>query len=194
MKPLLPGSITSSTRASNASCFSSRREGRTRRRLPLPRRDFGFQVEAEALGEMSFVLDYQYSAHATLRGSSSVTVVPFPSPSLWAKTWPPGLSDGADNEQSEASAFNACHRTMRYAIKAFEDALQFVRGNSYGRDRALGQGLHGECREPRSLDRDTDTARLNTSLRYRAGWKRQVRSSSGSPATSAEAAPLRDSR
>ena len=40
------------------------------------------QVEAQTLRKMGFVFDHEHPAHATLRGSASVTVVPFPRPSL----------------------------------------------------------------------------------------------------------------
>src|SRR5205823_3986914 len=41
-----------------------------------------FEVKAKTFCEVGFVLDDQHMAHALLRGSSSVTVVPRPSPSL----------------------------------------------------------------------------------------------------------------
>src|SRR4029077_3037766 len=63
------------------------------RRLAIGRKlrrvSFGLEIEAQASGEMSFVLYHQHAAHARLRGSSSVTVVPRPAPSLSAKTFPP---------------------------------------------------------------------------------------------------------
>ena len=50
---------------------------------------FGLQIEAEAFGEVRFVFDDKHFRHARLLGSSSVTVVPRPSPALSAKTLPP---------------------------------------------------------------------------------------------------------
>src|ERR1017187_7358204 len=52
---------------------------------------FGLQVEAQTLRQVCLVFYHQYAAHATLRGNSRVTVVPFPTPSLWANTLPPWL-------------------------------------------------------------------------------------------------------
>src|SRR5580693_4711055 len=53
------------------------------------RMSFGLEVEAQAVGEMRFILDDQDAAHAALLGSSRVTVVPRASPALSAKTFPP---------------------------------------------------------------------------------------------------------
>src|ERR1700704_3206567 len=54
---------------------------------------FGLQVKAQAIREVRLVLAHQNPAHATVtfRGNSRVTVVPFPAPSLSAKTRPPCL-------------------------------------------------------------------------------------------------------
>ena len=55
----------------------------------------GFEIEAEAVGEVRLVLDDQDAAHArrrvadSARGSSSVNVAPLFSPALSAKTRPP---------------------------------------------------------------------------------------------------------
>src|SRR5271156_2229700 len=45
---------------------------------------FGFEVEAQALGEVRFVFDHQHAAHATFLGNSREMVEPRPSPSLAA--------------------------------------------------------------------------------------------------------------
>src|ERR1700691_1790709 len=50
---------------------------------------FRLQVESQSLRKMRFILHHQHTAHDSLRGNSMVTVVPRPSPSLWAKTFPP---------------------------------------------------------------------------------------------------------
>src|SRR6267143_1060048 len=50
---------------------------------------FGFEVKTKPLSQMSFVFHYEHAAHAIRLGSSMVTVVPRPSPSLSAKTLPP---------------------------------------------------------------------------------------------------------
>src|SRR5271170_338007 len=45
---------------------------------------FGFEVEAQAFGEVRFVFDHQHAAHATFLGNSREMVEPRPSPSLAA--------------------------------------------------------------------------------------------------------------
>jgi hypothetical protein len=52
----------------------------------------GFEVEAEAVGQVLFVFDDEDAAHAAgSRGSCSVKVLPWPGPSLSANTRPPCL-------------------------------------------------------------------------------------------------------
>ncbi len=59
---------------------------------------FGLQVEAQALRQVRLVLHHQHAAHGSVTfrgnsflGNSRITVVPFPAPSLCAKTRPPCL-------------------------------------------------------------------------------------------------------
>jgi hypothetical protein len=49
----------------------------------------GFEIEAQALGQVRLVFDHQDAAHDALLGNSRVTVVPRASPSLSANTLPP---------------------------------------------------------------------------------------------------------
>ncbi len=59
----------------------------------LDRMALGFEIEAQAVGDVSFVFDYKHATHGVLRdgltGNSKVTVVPLPSPPLSANTLPP---------------------------------------------------------------------------------------------------------
>ena len=114
----MPGSITSSTTS------------RTADRSPLEQAlerglagvddvggvALGFEVEAQALGEVLLVLDDQDRGPATVmrsaaRGSSSVKVLPLPRPFALRERAPAmAPRDRADDEEPEAAAAFRAHR------------------------------------------------------------------------------------
>ena len=100
---------------------------------PVP---LGFEIEAEALGQMVLVFDDEDALsgrrHACVAlGSSSVNVLPRPVPSLEGEGLPavPPRDRPDDEEAETAAAARAGSRRGRHAVEAAEHALQLCRRN-----------------------------------------------------------------
>ena len=86
---------------------------------------FRFEIEAKSLGEVRFIFDDEYAAHADRPSEGEmVKVLPSPSPSLSAKASPPyRRATRAHDKKTQPGAFHLSVAGLCTPVEAIEDAL-----------------------------------------------------------------------
>ena len=105
----------------------------------------GLEVEAQAVGQVLFVLDDEDAAHAAasereLHGERAAAAGPV---ALGEDLAAVARDDGADDEEAEAGALDARRHRARDAVEALEDLLQLGDRNA---DAAIADAERGGAR------------------------------------------------